>query len=87
MTLLDDIKLMDLLGSISPLSTATDSLRNYLKEELTVADLETTQELKRECVVNFLSVAFAFEKQTFLGPNINNQFVEIKDSEFKKYEK
>ncbi|KAG0296272.1 hypothetical protein BGZ98_001031 [Dissophora globulifera] len=64
MTLLDDIKVKDLLGSISPSNTTTVSLWDYLKEELTAADFETTQELKRERVANFLSVPIAFEKSS-----------------------
>ena len=42
--------------------SSTVSLWDYLKEELTAADFETTQELKRERVANFLSVPIAFEK-------------------------
>ncbi|KAG0297886.1 hypothetical protein BGZ98_000382 [Dissophora globulifera] len=99
MILPDDIKLMNLLGSFLTLSTATDSLKDYLKEELTVAGLETTQELKRECVANFLSLASAFEKMVKLSVAINsfsiavwimlisNKFVEIKGSAFKKSKK
>lgn len=60
--LLDDLKLKDLLESISPSNHPTVSLWDYLKEELTAADFETTQELKRERVANFLSVPIAFEK-------------------------
>ncbi|KAF9433778.1 hypothetical protein BGZ76_008995 [Entomortierella beljakovae] len=61
--LLDDYRLKDLLGSISQSNDSTVSLWDYLKEELTAADFETTQELKRERVANFLSVPIAFEKQ------------------------
>ncbi|KAF9584702.1 hypothetical protein BGW38_005510 [Lunasporangiospora selenospora] len=43
------------------------SLWDYLKEELTAADFESTQELKRERVVNFLSVPVAFEKMLVFG--------------------
>ena len=60
--LLDDLKLKTLIGSISPQDHPTVSLWDYLKEELTAADFETTQELKRERVANFLSVPIAFEK-------------------------
>ncbi|KAF9918873.1 hypothetical protein BX616_004825 [Lobosporangium transversale] len=65
--LLDDIKLKDLLGSISPSNHPTVTLWDYLKEELTAADFETTQELKRERVANFLSVPIAFEKMLTFG--------------------
>ncbi|KAG0311358.1 hypothetical protein BGZ99_010228 [Dissophora globulifera] len=67
MAMLDDIKVKDLLGSISPSNTTTVSLWDYLKEELTAADFETTQELKRERVANFLSVPIAFEKMLLFG--------------------
>jgi hypothetical protein len=60
--LIDDLKLRTLIGSISPLDHPTVSLWDYLKEELTAADFESTQELKRERVANFLSVPIAFEK-------------------------
>jgi hypothetical protein len=60
--LIDDLKLRTLLGSISPPDHPTVSLWDYLKEELTAADFESTQELKRERVANFLSVPIAFEK-------------------------
>lgn len=60
--LLDDLKLRDLLESISPSNQPTVSLWDYLKEELTAADFESTQELKRERVANFLNVPVAFEK-------------------------
>ncbi|KAG0258229.1 hypothetical protein BG011_003420 [Mortierella polycephala] len=65
--LLDDIKLKNLLGSISPSNHAAFTLWDYLKEELTAADFETTQELKRERVANFLSVPIAFEKMIVFG--------------------
>ncbi|KAF9183786.1 hypothetical protein BGZ51_002455 [Haplosporangium sp. Z 767] len=65
--LLDDIKLKNLLGSISPSNHAAVTLWDYLKEELTAADFETTQELKRERVANFLSVPIAFEKMIVFG--------------------
>ncbi|OAQ26302.1 DUF747-domain-containing protein, partial [Linnemannia elongata AG-77] len=45
----------------------TVSLWDYLKEELTAADFESTQELKRERVANFLSVPIAFEKMLVFG--------------------
>ncbi|KAI8346050.1 eukaryotic membrane protein family-domain-containing protein, partial [Mortierella sp. GBAus27b] len=45
----------------------TVSFWDYLKEELTAADFETTQELKRERVANFLSVPIAFEKMLVFG--------------------
>ncbi|KAF8936981.1 hypothetical protein BGZ58_003456 [Dissophora ornata] len=64
MALLDDLRLKDLIGSISPSHSTTVSLWDYLKEELTAADFETTQELKRERVANFLSVPIAFEKSS-----------------------
>ncbi|KAG0288749.1 hypothetical protein BGZ98_004149, partial [Dissophora globulifera] len=64
MAMLDDIKVKDLLGSISPSNTTTVSLWDYLKEELTAADFETEQELKRERVANFLSAPIAFEKSS-----------------------
>lgn len=60
--LIDDLKLRTLIGSISPPDHPTVSLWDYLKEELTAADFESTQELKRERVANFLSVPIAFEK-------------------------
>ncbi|KAG0036189.1 hypothetical protein BGZ82_004567 [Podila clonocystis] len=56
-----DIRLKAMLGSIMS-ESSTVSLWDYLKEELTAADFETTQELKRERVANFLSVPIAFEK-------------------------
>ncbi|KAF9987173.1 hypothetical protein BGZ65_004815 [Modicella reniformis] len=65
--LLDDLKLKDLLESISPSNHPTVSFWDYLKEELTAADFETTQELKRERVANFLSVPIAFEKMLVFG--------------------
>ncbi|KAG0363944.1 hypothetical protein BGZ54_007933 [Gamsiella multidivaricata] len=65
--MLDDLKLKNLLGSISPSNYPTVSLWDYLKEELTAADFETTQELKRERVANFLSVPIAFEKMLVFG--------------------
>ncbi|KAI8597991.1 eukaryotic membrane protein family-domain-containing protein [Dissophora ornata] len=67
MALLDDLRLKDLIGSISPSHSTTVSLWDYLKEELTAADFETTQELKRERVANFLSVPIAFEKMIVFG--------------------
>ncbi|KAF8984852.1 hypothetical protein BGZ46_006794 [Entomortierella lignicola] len=63
----DDLKLKDLLGSISPSNNPSVSLWDYLKEELTAADFETTQELKRERVANFLNVPIAFEKMIVFG--------------------
>lgn len=60
--LIDDLRLRTLIGSISPADHPTVSLWDYLKEELTAADFESTQELKRERVANFLSVPIAFEK-------------------------
>ncbi|KAG0097916.1 hypothetical protein BGZ93_001661 [Podila epicladia] len=57
----DDIRLKEMLESITS-ESSTVSLWDYLKEELTAADFETTQELKRERVANFLSVPIAFEK-------------------------
>ncbi|KAF9109449.1 hypothetical protein BGX27_007595 [Mortierella sp. AM989] len=63
----DDLKLKNLLGSISPSNNPSVSLWDYLKEELTAADFETTQELKRERVANFLSVPIAFEKMIIFG--------------------
>ncbi|KAF9347907.1 hypothetical protein BGX26_000654 [Mortierella sp. AD094] len=63
----DDLKLKNLLGSISPSNNPSVSLWDYLKEELTAADFETTQELKRERVANFLSVPIAFEKMIVFG--------------------
>ncbi|KAF9310432.1 hypothetical protein BG003_008549 [Podila horticola] len=57
----DDIRLKAMLESITS-ESSTVSLWDYLKEELTAADFETTQELKRERVANFLSVPVAFEK-------------------------
>ncbi|KAK3813411.1 MAG: eukaryotic membrane protein family-domain-containing protein [Benniella sp.] len=65
--LLDDLKLRDLLESISPSNQPTVSLWDYLKEELTAADFESTQELKRERVANFLNVPVAFEKMLVFG--------------------
>ena len=62
LALIDDLKLRNLLGSISPSPNPAVSLWDYLKEELTAADFESTQELKRERVANFLSVPIAFEK-------------------------
>jgi len=60
---LDNLKLKTLLGSItSAHQPSSVSLWDYLKEELTAADFESTQELKRERVANFLSVPIAFEK-------------------------
>lgn len=38
------------------------SFLDYLKDELTVADFDSAQELKRERVTNFLSVPAAIEK-------------------------
>lgn len=38
------------------------SFLDYLKDELTVADFDSAQELKRERVTNFLGVPAAFEK-------------------------
>ncbi|KAG0216879.1 hypothetical protein BGX33_011909 [Mortierella sp. NVP41] len=63
----DDLRLKTLIGSISPQDHPTVSLWDYLKEELTAADFETTQELKRERVANFLSVPIAFEKMLVFG--------------------
>ncbi|KAF9904768.1 hypothetical protein EC991_002338 [Linnemannia zychae] len=63
----DDLKLRTLIGSISPPDHPTVSLWDYLKEELTAADFESTQELKRERVANFLSVPIAFEKMLVFG--------------------
>ncbi|KAF9290142.1 hypothetical protein BGZ68_007845 [Mortierella alpina] len=63
----DDLKLRNLLGSISPSPNPAVSLWDYLKEELTAADFESTQELKRERVANFLSVPIAFEKMIVFG--------------------
>ncbi|KAG0236866.1 hypothetical protein BGW42_002364 [Actinomortierella wolfii] len=90
------------------------SLWDYLKEEMTASDFESTQELKRERVVNFFSVPIAFEKvpeelvthtmvlfyqmvtlnvavnsysNALLTLLISNQFVEIKASVFKRFEK
>ncbi|KAF8949253.1 hypothetical protein BGZ47_007963 [Haplosporangium gracile] len=65
--LIDDLKLRTLIGSISPPDHPTVSLWDYLKEELTAADFESTQELKRERVANFLSVPIAFEKMLVFG--------------------
>ncbi|KAF9139061.1 hypothetical protein BGX30_008423 [Mortierella sp. GBA39] len=65
--LIDDLKLRTLIGSISPPDHPTVSLWDYLKEELTAADFESTQELKRERVANFLSVPIAFEKMLLFG--------------------
>ncbi|CAO3574695.1 unnamed protein product [Mortierella alpina] len=65
--LIDDLKLRNLLGSISPSPNPAVSLWDYLKEELTAADFESTQELKRERVANFLSVPIAFEKMIVFG--------------------
>lgn len=59
--IIDDIRLKAMLESITS-ESSTVSLWDYLKEELTAADFETTQELKRERVANFLSVPIAFEK-------------------------
>ncbi|KAF9427736.1 hypothetical protein BGZ94_004269 [Podila epigama] len=63
--LMDDLRLKSMLESISPDNAV--SLWDYLKEELTAADFETTQELKRERVANFLSVPIAFEKMLVFG--------------------
>ncbi|KAF9153357.1 hypothetical protein BG015_003593 [Linnemannia schmuckeri] len=65
--LIDGLKLRTLIGSISPPDHPTVSLWDYLKEELTAADFESTQELKRERVANFLSVPIAFEKMLVFG--------------------
>ncbi|KAG0380229.1 hypothetical protein BGX24_009460 [Mortierella sp. AD032] len=65
--LIDDLKLRTLIGSISLPDQPTVSLWDYLKEELTAADFESTQELKRERVANFLSVPIAFEKMLVFG--------------------
>ncbi|KAF9299966.1 hypothetical protein BGZ74_008447 [Mortierella antarctica] len=62
----DDIRLKEMLESITS-ESSTVSLWDYLKEELTAADFETTQELKRERVANFLSVPIAFEKMLVFG--------------------
>ncbi|KAF9217953.1 hypothetical protein BGZ59_006999 [Podila verticillata] len=62
----DDIRLKAMLESITS-ESSTVSLWDYLKEELTAADFETTQELKRERVANFLSVPIAFEKMLVFG--------------------
>ncbi|KAF9972520.1 hypothetical protein BGZ73_004340 [Actinomortierella ambigua] len=45
----------------------TVSLWDYLKEEMTASDFESTQELKRERVANFFSVPIAFEKMIVFG--------------------
>ncbi|GJJ69204.1 transmembrane anterior posterior transformation protein 1 [Entomortierella parvispora] len=65
---LDSLKLKTLLGSITSVHQPSSvSLWDYLKEELTAADFESTQELKRERVANFLSVPIAFEKMLVFG--------------------
>ncbi|KAG2235480.1 eukaryotic membrane protein family-domain-containing protein [Thamnidium elegans] len=43
------------------------SFLDYLKDELTVADFDSAQELKRERVTNFLGVPAAFEKLMGFG--------------------
>ncbi|KAF9922434.1 hypothetical protein FBU30_007440 [Linnemannia zychae] len=63
----DDLRLKTLIGSISTQNDPAVSLWDYLKEELTAADFESTQELKRERVANFLSVPIAFEKMLMFG--------------------
>ncbi|KAG1443624.1 hypothetical protein G6F56_010605 [Rhizopus delemar] len=46
----------------SPVEPKTVSFVDYLKDELTVADFDSAQELKRERVTNFLGVPGAIEK-------------------------
>ncbi|KAF9160021.1 hypothetical protein DFQ26_005970 [Actinomortierella ambigua] len=43
------------------------SLWDYLKEEMTASDFESTQELKRERIANFFTVPIAFEKMIVFG--------------------
>ncbi|KAI9263084.1 eukaryotic membrane protein family-domain-containing protein [Sporodiniella umbellata] len=51
----------------SPTEPKTISFVDYLKDELTVADFDSAQELKRERVTNFLSVPGAIEKLMGFG--------------------
>ncbi|KAG0323169.1 hypothetical protein BGZ99_002901 [Dissophora globulifera] len=91
MILLDGIKLMDLLGCVSPSNTISVSLLRYLKKKWL--------ELKRGRIASFLSVPIAFVKMVTLNAAvnsylnelwtvlINNLFVEIKGSAFKMFKK